>query len=363
MHYPKLLNHSLWAVPLVCALATTGYSSPADACDPAFWYWDTVPQAGETYPANATPILKGYGAFEEVSATIDGVDASVSVNTDLSGFFEGVAVTLDPQPQPGQTVVITYPGEDDGCGMVPCATELSYTAGELDTTAPGAAAVDEVNVVRYASEEFDSCGGIHGGVAWWLHLQHTADAAGAPEYIQVRGYEPGNPQITVVSVSRAGGADRAKIGEELGFAEGLGDFPEGLCFDVEVFDMAGQTSEIAAGICDICHFRDGEPTDNGEPMWDETDIVPGGACGVGPGTDTDTGGETDGTGGETDATGGETDPTGGETDASATDGETDSDSDTGGQTEKGCGCTTTNDAPGAWLLAGLLAFGLRRRRA
>ena len=153
-------------------------------------------------------------------------------------------------------------------------------------------------------------------------------------------------------------------------------------FDVQVFDLSGQVSTIQEGICDVCHFRDDEPSDEGEPEWTEADIFPGGACGEGPGTETDTDtGETDSdsdTGtdtGETDSdsdTTGETDtdetenPTGSETEnpsGSDTDGGTsDTASTTEGQNEEGCGCRSTQDAPTAWWLAIFLGLGLRKRR-
>ncbi len=355
MAYNTLFSRTVWVVPALCLFTGVLHSTAANACDPAFWYWDTVPHTDEPYPSNAAPMLKGYGSIDEVSATIDGVDATVTADPELSKLFIGVALQLDPPPAPGQTVVITYPGE--GCDNLPCPNELTYIASEPDTTTPTAATVDELNVVRYASEEYDSCGDIYGGVEWWLHLQHQEDDTGAPEFIDIRGYDPEHPETTLVSVTRGGGAERASLARAFAFIDGLAALPDSLCFEVEVMDMTGKTSEVVTDICQVCHFRDGEPSDDGnEPEWDETDIVPGGVCGAGPGTDSETdSGETDPS--ETDGmTDSDSDSSSGSESAS------DSDTDTGGQKGEGCSCKSSGSERGAWLLGMAALLGLRRRR-
>ena len=352
----------------------------ADACGASLpGLVATDPAAGATYPANAALRFDGFDlSLTGVTATIDGEPATL-VPAEPSG-APGLFATLEPQPQPGQTVTIA----GAFCEFEECeAEEFSFTAGPPDLDAPVA---KDVFFTAFDHGGFVSSGADCMGdadLALYLHadLSPQADGqapvryrvtfdpdAGAPE-------PPGFVRNGLFDVAGPSARSTSLTADKLG-AVAAAD----VCLLVEFIDFAGNAGEPIE-VCKPCFLRVSDElpeTDTPEePTWSDADIVPGSACAGPDETGTGTDSDTDDTGAATDssATGEATDssatgeqPTTGEptttgeppaTGGESTAGETANEQPDG---DKGCGCRGDGGAGGSLaLLAGLLALVRRRR--
>ncbi|PCC75381.1 MYXO-CTERM domain-containing protein [Nannocystis exedens] len=348
----------------------------ADACgaSPAELH-ESVPADGETYPANAALLFWGDAiSVDKVTVTVDGEPAALVP----AAFAEGLAplaVKVEPEPQPGQTVVVAgeFCAENDGCPA-----SITFTAGEPDVAAPATLAeASFFAVLEHAPFQFTSgCDQWEIAQTMYVHLEQPAPAAGEALVLfevtwdggeelggsgirrVARGLEP----TTIVPVALNSGT------------LGAADVRTDVCLEVVARDAAGNAA-APFELCPPCFMRvDEAPLADGstlppEPLWTEADAVPGSACAPATETtgDASTGGE-EPTGGE-DSESGEAPTTGatGETGDSSETGaqEETSDSATGGENDpdKGCACNSDGQGGlGSLLLLGLGLIGVRRRR-
>lgn len=330
---------------------------------------DSLPADGATYPANAAVLFSGfYLQTDALKVTVDGVDAEL-VPADLPAGFADRAVFVQPQPQPGQTVVIS----GSFCPEENCEeTTLTFTAGEPDLVAPvpnPAAAFFGV----YDHGDFVSSGGdceSDSDITFYLHVEQSpVGEGGAPELVRAE-WKPNDNGGVSGSRRTTDGSEVLAMSVVTSQLAGA-DPNKDVCFSVTLHDAAGNVSEPYQ-VCPACFFREDDlpltQSTPAEPVWTDADAVPGSAC-----ADGDTTGDTDGessgdpeTGGTTeDPTDSGPDPTGSSSGDPQTTGDTDtSGPDTGDQQDdgKGCACDSDTNAPAAPTLAALALLMLIRPR-
>lgn len=346
-----------------CALTALAPRA-ADACGvPAPELTSSVPADGATYPANAALLFSGFDiTLDGVTVTVDGQPATFAP-AEFAASFANIAVLVEPQPMPGQTVAVSgLFCPDEFCDPV----SITYTAGEPDLTAPAPSA-DMAFFGVYDHADFMSGGGdcqSDRDLTFYVHVPQAAPAAGDALPLLHAAWDPDGdgPIPGVWGRGRAPDADARLVLTSLDEDLVGKDPATDLCFTIRMIDSAGNEAP-SFDVCPACYFRkDDAPQDQvpPEPQWSDADAVPGSACAVasestGAATDTGTDPTTGGTG-DNQTTG----------DAQSTgDAQTDGDSatDTGSQDEgKGCACSTDGDPKdlGALLLG--LALGLSRRR-
>lgn len=358
-----------------CSLAAYAPRLAAACAPPLPGLTGSTPADGETYPANAALLFEGfYLGLDGLKVTVDGVGAEL-VPADLPGFAALVA-GIEPQPLPGQTVVIS--GNfcpDNGCDE----STITFTAGEPDVTPPVANPAAAFFGV-YDHADFVSSGGdcqSDSDFSFYLHLEQEAVAAGqAPELVRADWQPNGDGGF--------GGSRRTVDGSEVlamsvvASQLGAADPTKDVCFTVTLIDAAGNAA-APYDVCPACFFRkDDVPVQFSTPMepaWTDADAVPGSACAGGGETtgEDETSGDSTGdpeTGGTTEDPTGGPDPTGSSGDPQTTGPQTGGDDtetsgpDTGDQQDdgKGCACATDSDAPAAPTLAALALLMLIRPR-
>jgi MYXO-CTERM domain-containing protein len=359
-----------------CSLVAYAPRLAAACAPPLPGLTGSIPADGATYPANAALLFSGfYIKADALKVTVDGVGAEL-VPADLPSGFATLAVVVQPQPQPGQTVAISGSFcPEDGCEE----TTLTFTAGELDLVAPApnpAAAFFGV----YDHTDFVSSGGdcqSDSDITFYLHLEQSpVGEGGAPELVSAEWNGEGS----------FGGSRRTADGSEVlamsVVASQLAgaDPNKDVCFTVTLRDAAGNAAEPYE-VCPACFFRKDDlplmQSTPEEPAWTDADAVPGSACAGGGETTGDTTGDTSGdtsgdstgdpeTGGTTeDPTDSGPDPTGSSSGDPQTTGDPEtSGPDTGDQQDddKGCACDSDTDAPAAPTLAALALLMLIRPR-
>lgn len=333
----------------------------ADACGASLpELRESVPADGDTYPANAALLFWGDDiSVDAVTVTVDGEPAAL-VHAEFAQGLAPLVVKVEPEPLPGQTVVVAGEFCGDGEG---CQTSITFTAGERDVVAP----VPIIEASFFAVLEHAPFSYMHGctqfeaAQAVYVHLEQAAPAAGeALVVFQVtakpdeEGFAP-PISLTERGVESTTIASVALTALDFGSADGWTE----VCLEVLARDAAGNAAPPFE-LCPPCFMRsDDTPLPQGssappEPVWTEADAVPGSTCA--PAAETT--GE-DPTGGEPPTTGatGETGDTGPQ--------EETSDSATGGEDgpEKGCACDSDGaGGPGSLLLLALGLIGGRRRR-
>lgn len=346
---------------LVGSCAIAGYTPrSADACGvPAPELTSTVPADGATYPGNAALLFSGFDlTLDAVTVTVDGQPASL-VPAPLAEGFAAIAALVEPQPQAGQTVVVS----GSFCSPEFCdPVSLTYTASAPDLTAPAPLA-EQAYFGVYDHADFASGGGdcqSDSDLTFYLHVPQTAPAGGEALPVVRASYDPDGEggafgiRSTVYSPGDMATLVISATDEQL-----LGKDPATeVCITIEVVDTAGNAAP-AFQVCPACYLRKDDTPQLGstpsEPAWTEADAVPGSACA----------GATESTGAATDSG---PEPTSGDTGEPPTTGEpeTGTDSDTGGlDGDKGCACSMHGAPidPGALVLFGLGLGLLRRRRS
>lgn len=346
-----------------CSLAAYAPRLAAACGPPQPGLTGSIPADGATYPANAALLFSGfYIQTDALKVTVDGVDAEL-VPADLPSGFATRAVLVQPQPEPGQTVVVS----GSFCPAENCEeTTLTFTAGELDLVAPEpipAAAFFGV----YDHSDFVSSGGdcqSDSDITFYLHLeQGPASEGGATELVHAE-WKPNDNGGVSGSRRTSGGVEILAMSVVTSQLAGA-DPNKDVCFTVTHHDAAGNVSEPYQ-VCPACFFRKDDlplmQSTPAEPAWTDADAVPGSACADGDttgDTDSDSSGDPE-TGGTTeDPTDSGPDPTG----SSSGDPET-SGPDTGDQEDdgKGCACDSDSNAPAAPTLAALALLLLIRPR-
>jgi MYXO-CTERM domain-containing protein len=393
-----LLRRHFARIALPLTLAVTSIAAPtiASACSWAGGVHGTYPVEGTTHPANAPILLFGAVALVELSVAVDGAPASLGeldLIPDIIVYEPGIRVlTVDPQPSPGQTVVLTYPNSDpDACGgEMTC--ELSYIAGEVDEEPPEWGVEDlSFDLIDLGGSLYWECGEPLDGAWWWV-----TDYAPAHEgFLELSLVRADAPEDVLRTELYPRGLDEA-VGLAL-FDPWIGvesdplapaDPAADLCLRARWLDLALNPGEEVAEVCPPCRYAP-KGTDP-EYVVDEEDdfhladkhLYPGGYCfgdsGVGTTGGETTGGETTGDGsttGDGATTGdGSTGSDGSTTGVDATTGEpttggdktTDGEATTAGENpgDDGCACSTSSRG-GGWGLASLVGLGLglvRRRR-
>lgn len=342
----------LLAIPCVAALLAP---SPADACSPIPpGLYASIPETGETYPANAVLVLSG----EQI--TLDGVTVTITppidpppvlVPADVPFGLGAIAVRLEPPPPPGHMVDIA--GEFCPPEYMCEPQVISYVVGAPDDAAPEAPTGVSFDVYDYP--DYVSGGGdctSDSDLGYWVHLMGKPAVAGeSPVVYTIVARKTDTPEA-VVSTSFVLKESSATVVFRLLAEQIAGADPaEALCFDVTVSDTALNAAPVTESMCLPCRVRvETSPADPypqpEEPAWTPQDAYPGGPCKGDGGA----GGGTAGSGGE----GGE----GGGGAASGGNG--------GDDAVVGCGCEIERPARGNGLL--LLGVGLalatawRRRR-
>jgi MYXO-CTERM domain-containing protein len=352
-----------------CSLAAYAPRLAAACGAPEPGLTTTTPADGATYPANAALLFDGFDlVLDGVKVTVDGVGAEL-VPAGFASGFAAIAVLVEPQPQPGQTVIVS--GNfcpDSGCDE----TTLTFTAGAPDLIAPVADPAAGFFGV-YDHTDFVSSGGdcqFDSDITFYLHVEHSPAGEGeAPQRVRADWQPNGQGGFGGGAPASAGSARVAMsvVASQLGGADPSKD----VCFTVKVFDAAGNSAEPYE-VCPACFFRKDDlplmQSTPEEPAWTDADAVPGSACAgeETTGTTGDTTGDP-GTGGTTeDPTDSGPEPTGsssGDPQTSGDDTDT-SGPDTGDQEEdgKGCACDSDTDAPAAPTLAALALLMLIRPR-
>lgn len=344
-----------------CALAAYAPELAAACGAPEPGLTSTTPADGATYPANAALLFNGFDiSLDAVTVTVDGAPATLVPAGFVSGFAD-FEVAIEPQPTPGQTVVVS----GSFCPDWSCPeTSLTFTAGEPDLSAP--VPVPEAAFFGvFDHADFMSSGGdclFDSDMTFYLHTEQSA-ADGAPQriYAEWQPQGPGGFWGTALTDGTSATLRMSITANNLADADPTRD----VCFTVSVADAAGNKAEPYT-VCPACFFRKDEaevddPTPS-EPAWTEADAVPGSPCAGEAGTtgDATTGDPTTGDVTTTD------DPTGGPEPTGTGTGEPETSSATGGDQDddgKGCACDSDGGGGPGGLAVAALALALVRRRS
>jgi MYXO-CTERM domain-containing protein len=338
----------------------------ADACGASLpELHESVPADGDTYPANAALLFWGEAlSVEKVTVTVDGEPATL-VHAEFAQGLAPLVVKVEPEPLPGQTVVVA--GDFCGEGDI-CPASITFTAGERDVVAP--APIVEASffaLFEHAPFSFTSgCDQFEAAQSMYVHLEQAAPAAGEALVLFRVTWEPGEDADGNPIFLTARGVEPTTIESVALTTENFGsaDVRTDVCLEVVARDAAGNEAPPFE-LCPPCFMRSDETplpsasTAPPEPVWTEADAVPGSACALA----TETSGE-EPTSGDSESGEAPTSGTTGETGETGPQEET-SDSATAGEDgpDKGCACDSDGaGGPGSLLLLALGLFGVRRRR-
>lgn len=280
---PRASQGRFNALPLaVCLLGASGVitsvTPPASACLPNVSTEVEVSPSSDTYPANAAVILQGYSLSEwELTATVDGEPVTLTVDEGLSDYPAGdwayriLALRLEPEPLPGQTVTVS----GNPCAYATCGdVAVSYVASEPDETPPEAP-LEWWWSLRYyepvpdeEADFVDTCG--------YLRRAATIAMQGTLANVPEDGDDPVFFSVSVTpetsSLSERGRSargydlyavrDTALVGSLYLFTDQV-EYPvtkNEYCVRVELLDRAGNTSGVEEKCipCDISADVDGE---------------------------------------------------------------------------------------------------------
>lgn len=338
---------SLPALALLGALGAPALvPSPASACAPLPPGLESSKPggSGSSLPANAAILLFGFPlSLDAITVTVDDAPATLQ-EVELADGFADLAVRIDPQPMPGQWVVL----DGNFCPDSECEpSTLSFSVTEPDTAAPAPTVADAFFAV-YDHVDFVSSGGdcqSDSDLTFYVHVPGVAPGTSDAATIVSASWDPDGEGPAGFRRTRLASDDPTLLTISVTAAELGGADPAELCLTITTTDAAGN-SAAPFELCNACYLReDSEVHDVGtppEPTWTDAEAVPGSACAAG----VETGGvETGGV---------DTEPT--DSGASDTSGEDDGD--------KGCACDTRPRGHdlGPWLGVAL-ALGLVRRRS
>jgi MYXO-CTERM domain-containing protein len=269
------------------ALTLSAAAASANACEPPQpGVFSTIPADGEKYPADAAVILRGQGlSLTDASVTVDGQAAALN---DMSTWFEGIdlfAVKVEPTPAAGQNVVITGTFCDPGSGCKPIT--LHYEATATIKAIPPPIEVVEYNIHDYpdfvpGSGDCQS----NSGFTAWMKLKTTIpdqakDGAWMYKITAHATQQWEGPKHTFWGFVDASWNPEVELRMWSDLATN-GALPEGVVFDIQIYDSAGNNSSTPGVINKPCHYRaDSVSSDSSpppEPVWTEADIYPGGTC-------------------------------------------------------------------------------------
>jgi MYXO-CTERM domain-containing protein len=358
-----------YIVVFCVAAAVGGAPAIAGACSSGFQVTGVVPESGE-HPANAAVIVRGTVAFEDsVSATIDGVPVTVVLDEALSysGSIEPgdtwnvLALRFEPEPLPGQTVVVDGVPCEDGPEACP-PYHVEYVAGEPDLEIADDMPVVGFDLLRFTSIIQNSCG-TYGSVVD-THVDVADDAWEDESFVllEVRAFHEG---LGVEDVRRR--VAESSSGWHYLDTTLVGDaFPlDGWCVDVTPRDAAGNEGPTVS-TCDACMYLEADDAEDGTPLMP----IPGGPCDVSSTTSSGGAGDTSSGAADTSSSGDAPPDPPADSDPPSDDDTTPPDDDDtsgapaqdDGVDDRGCACTSSaSPPPFALLLLGLL--GLVRRRA
>ncbi|MCA9715697.1 MAG: hypothetical protein H6713_35680 [Myxococcales bacterium] len=247
----------------------------ARACQPIPpGFTRTIPEAGQTHPANAAVIL--YGVADDPAfaptVTVDGIEAALTVVDALSedrvAYDARVAYALEPPPLSDQVVVFSYCEGGDVCGTP---RELDFTAGPEDLEPPAVQDLS-LDLLNHPSAPYEPGCGATSYAHYWVRLRGDAPTPGAaaPVFLRVEG-----PGVDAHLRDYEGGAVVLAHGVE----EPVD--PVTACYRVTPIDAASNEGEIAE-VCGACRAQEltiaAPLVELAEPAWTDDDIVAGGPC-------------------------------------------------------------------------------------
>lgn len=346
---------------VVVSLAIAGVAvslapARASACEPLpAELKSSVPADGAELPANSAVLLFGQSlSVSGIEATVDGQPAGLTEAEAVAG--AGLAVKIDPEPLPGQTVALSgdFCQDAGGCGV----STLSFVVTAPDVTAPSPDA-RELFFAVYDHLDFLSSGAdcqYDSDVTYYVHVLDAPPDGAVTVFTASWDPDGDGPTPAAFSGSALGTGGESVIPISVTAATLQGADPlTGVCLTVTVGDLAGNPPRTET-VCPACYHRaDDVVWDSStppEPAWSTDDVLPDSVCapvegGGSSGGESETGAVTDGassTGGGA-STGEDTSATGGED---------------GG--EKGCACDSRGGGSAGWLALLLVGLGLRRRR-
>ncbi len=358
-----------------CWIAVLGVTAAAclpdvaRACSSSPQLTSTVP-AGSEHPSNAAVILRGNVPLDLVTATIDGMPVTVLLDDTLSAdasieagpnYWMVLAVRFEPEPMPGQTVIVDGAACDypDDCPPY----HVEYVATEPDLGIAGDMLAVSFDLVRYTSTFLTSCGNYGSVIRTSIVVPPDAWADEAYVGFEVRAF---HEELGIEDV-RHHAADWEFPAVHYLDTEVVGDaFPlDGWCVEVTPRDAAGNEG-VVVWSCDACMYAEAE----GGTEVHRLEPIPGGVCDLGGSTSSSTGGPADTSGGEDSTTEPTPDPTDdlpSDDDPPLDDGdEPPDDGDTTGApaqddgvTDRGCACSSSASPSAIALL--LIGFARRRR--
>jgi len=331
----------------------------ARACQPPFpGLFGSIPDHGTTHPANAAVLLEGYDiSLDAVTVTVDGAPAALIEQPPLP-WINGVFVRIEPQPQPGQTVVI----EGDFCPQPgECEPQqIPFTATDPDLTPPAPITAFSFDIYDYPPHD-PGVGSCMSPSDFTRYFRISAPLPGPGESynihrLSVVGDGPVLPSRLAITTDMAitvSGLDAELMGAPLA---------ESACFHVDTIDFAGNVGPASPPICLPCRVRvdTRAPFLPIEPAWTDDDLFPGGPCATAEET-TGEGNTSDGPTSDGPATSGAT--TSDATTSDATTASSNTDATGGADDPGGCACRNAAAPTGSSATFGLLllALGLRRR--
>lgn len=259
-----------WRLLLGAALTSFCLPAIASACTPPFNSLSgTSPEAGATYPGNAAVVFEGWSLrFEEVSVTVDGVEATL-ITPELPIKMLDYSQVIEPVPAPGQAVHIQGSLCTNGCNV-----DLAYTASEHDTTAPAAATQVQLSLHDYLDTETGYCGPSYGHTYW---LDVSFPEAESLRYLYAELYRPDDPGSILRDVTVL--AEDASHTVDIPISSF--DDPTNICVRVTAFDRANNLSD-SLETCGLCLLRTDDATIYDSkppgPDWHAGDLVADGTC-------------------------------------------------------------------------------------
>jgi MYXO-CTERM domain-containing protein len=351
---------------LTAAALYLAAEGPARACQPPLpGLFGSIPDDGAEHPANAAVLLEGYYiALDAVTVTVDGAPA-VLVEQPPLPWINGVFVRIEPQPQPGQEVILEgdFCPEPDQCEP----RSITFTATAPDLTPPAPIAAFSVDIYAYPTAD-PGVGSCMSPSDFTRYFRVSAPLP-APEEsynihrLSVVGEGPVLPSrlaVTADMTIAVSGVEAELMGAPLA---------EAACFRVDTVDLAGNVGPASPPICLPCRMRvdTRAPFVPVEPTWTDDDLFPGGPCAT---VDETTGGSTTADATTADATTADastdtTDATS-TSDLTTTTTTTASSTDTSGGADDPSGCACRGGPPSSTSPTAvgllLLVLGLGRRR-